>query len=184
MAKIPEFKSYEEEAEFWATHDSTDYLDDMEPVEIEIDPNVKSPRDLSPCCPVCDEVLLSRYVDVEVAGGRATLHGLRELYCQEGHITRLAPEAEEMVRLLKIINKLIEEKEVFKKINKAKMIEFLSNMVENLSFEQLTSVTDDELTNRIEKIMLIEASSGILNELSQAQMESFEEAIKRREFFG
>ena len=179
LKEIPEFKTEEEEAEFWDTHDSTEYLDWDEAEVVEGAPLVRSLR-----CPVCDEVLLSHYVDVEVAGGRATLHGLRELYCQEGHITRLAPEAEEMVRLLKIINKLIEEKEVFKKINKAKMIEFLSNMVENLSFEQLTSVTDDELTNRIEKIMLIEASSGILNELSQAQMESFEEAIKRREFFG
>ncbi len=30
MAKIPEFKSKEEEREFWATHSSSDYWDDME----------------------------------------------------------------------------------------------------------------------------------------------------------
>jgi len=33
MAKIPEFKTIEEEREFWATHELTDYLDDVEVVE-------------------------------------------------------------------------------------------------------------------------------------------------------
>jgi hypothetical protein len=36
--KIPEeFKTYEEAAEFWDTHDSTDYLDDLEELEMEVD---------------------------------------------------------------------------------------------------------------------------------------------------
>lgn len=36
--KIPEeFKTYEEAAEFWDTHDSADYLDDLEEVEMEVD---------------------------------------------------------------------------------------------------------------------------------------------------
>ena len=30
MAKIPEFKGEKEEREFWATHSSADYWDDME----------------------------------------------------------------------------------------------------------------------------------------------------------
>jgi len=30
--KIPSFANIEEEAEFWVTHDSTDYLDDIEPI--------------------------------------------------------------------------------------------------------------------------------------------------------
>ena len=98
MAKLPEFKSDEEEIAFWDTHSFTDYLDDMEPVEVELDPSIKSPRDLSPRCSVCDDVLLSRYVDLDVAGGRATLHNLRQLYCRQGHTVKLAPEAEKTVR--------------------------------------------------------------------------------------
>lgn len=39
--KIPEFRSEEEEALFWDSHDSTDYLDDLEPVEIEVTPELK-----------------------------------------------------------------------------------------------------------------------------------------------
>ena len=41
MAKeIPEFKSEREEAEFWDTHNSLDYLESDEPVEIELDPGL------------------------------------------------------------------------------------------------------------------------------------------------
>lgn len=32
--KIPSFANIEEEAEFWDTHDSTDYLDDVEPIRL------------------------------------------------------------------------------------------------------------------------------------------------------
>jgi hypothetical protein len=36
--KIPEeFKTYEEAADFWDTHDSTDYLNQLEEIEIDVD---------------------------------------------------------------------------------------------------------------------------------------------------
>jgi len=31
---IPDFKNYQEEAEFWDTHDFTDYLGDFRPVKV------------------------------------------------------------------------------------------------------------------------------------------------------
>jgi predicted DNA binding CopG/RHH family protein len=34
MTKIPEFASEQEEAEFWETHDSTEFLEETEPVEM------------------------------------------------------------------------------------------------------------------------------------------------------
>lgn len=34
--KIPRFKSEDEERDFWATHDFTDYLDQFEPVELDL----------------------------------------------------------------------------------------------------------------------------------------------------
>jgi predicted DNA binding CopG/RHH family protein len=40
MAKIPEFKSKKEERDFWATHSSADYWDDME----ECDDTFKRPK--------------------------------------------------------------------------------------------------------------------------------------------
>jgi hypothetical protein len=36
QGKIPSFASIEEEAEFWDTHDTTDLLDDWEPVELSV----------------------------------------------------------------------------------------------------------------------------------------------------
>ena len=42
---IPKFKNEDEEREFWATHDLTDYLDHFQPVELdlsELKPSSKS----------------------------------------------------------------------------------------------------------------------------------------------
>ncbi|MBM3209616.1 hypothetical protein FJZ40_05020 [Candidatus Shapirobacteria bacterium] len=42
---IPKFKNEDEEQEFWATHDLTDYLDYFQPVELdlsELKPSTKS----------------------------------------------------------------------------------------------------------------------------------------------
>lgn len=36
--KIPDFKSLEEAAEYWDTHSFADYIEDTEPVEIEVSP--------------------------------------------------------------------------------------------------------------------------------------------------
>lgn len=41
-SRIPEFQSLEEEAEFWDTHDITDYLDEMRPVKVRYVPNLSA----------------------------------------------------------------------------------------------------------------------------------------------
>ncbi len=43
MAKIPKFKSEKEEAAFWATHDLTDFLEDLEELKepVELAPKLK-----------------------------------------------------------------------------------------------------------------------------------------------
>jgi hypothetical protein len=108
MAKIPDM-TREEEAEFWKTHSSVDYLDDMEPVEVEFHPRIKGPRDLSRRCPVCDDVLLFRYADRDVADGQITLHRLMEFYCRQGHGVWLAPGAEKLVKAIEAMLALREE---------------------------------------------------------------------------
>ena len=37
MAKIPEFETLDEAVEFWETHDSTDYWEELEEVQFEVD---------------------------------------------------------------------------------------------------------------------------------------------------
>ena len=34
MNKLPQFANDQEEAEFWSSHDATNYLDESEPVEM------------------------------------------------------------------------------------------------------------------------------------------------------
>ncbi|MBA3450574.1 MAG: hypothetical protein H0T18_05115 [Chloroflexia bacterium] len=41
-SRIPEFRSREEEAEFWDTHDVTDYLDELRPVRVRAMPNLSN----------------------------------------------------------------------------------------------------------------------------------------------
>jgi hypothetical protein len=102
MAEIPKM-TRGEEAEFWKTHDATDYLDASEPIEVEMGPLSRNR------CLDCGDVLLSRYVDVQVVGGRAVLRGLRELYCRQGHETRLAPEAQRIVDAIEAVLGLVPE---------------------------------------------------------------------------
>ncbi|MGI0133806.1 MAG: CopG family antitoxin [Candidatus Micrarchaeaceae archaeon] len=47
LKEIPDFKSEEEEFEFWATHDSTDYIDWTKSQEVTF-PNLKPTDELLP----------------------------------------------------------------------------------------------------------------------------------------
>lgn len=87
------------------------------------------------------------------------------------------------VLLSKIVTKLMKENEVFKKLDRNKLTKIFSDLIENLPTEQLTSITQNELKSRIERVMAIETLAGILNDLSPEQIEAFDEAIKRRQFF-
>ena len=42
QSRIPDFQSREEEAEFWDTHDLTEFLDETEPVTLNVSPNLRS----------------------------------------------------------------------------------------------------------------------------------------------
>jgi hypothetical protein len=96
MKKIPEMTRTEEH-EFWKTHSAADYLEEMEPVTV-----VTGSRPQNRCGE-CKETLLSRFIDVELKGGRGQLRGLRQLYCPNGHEARLAPEAQRLVTAIESV---------------------------------------------------------------------------------
>lgn len=54
---IPKFKNEDEEREFWATHDFTDFLDQFKPVELDLSKLVPSTETISLRLP---EYLLAR----------------------------------------------------------------------------------------------------------------------------
>lgn len=99
MKTIPQMMRVEE-GKFWETHEATDYLDEMESVTVTVGPR---PRNR---CSACGRTMLSRYVNVDIADGRAQLRGLRELYCPDGHETHLAPEADRLVRAIESVLRL------------------------------------------------------------------------------
>lgn len=41
MKKIPEFRTEEEEVRFWDEHDSMEFIEELEPVEIELSPELE-----------------------------------------------------------------------------------------------------------------------------------------------
>lgn len=79
-------------------------------------------------------------------------------------------------RMSKIIDKLAEQTH-FKKVNKANLMNRLSALVEKYP-EDVLSLTDDELSQRIKKIMVIELVAGMLQELTPEEMKSFDEAVQ------
>lgn len=81
-----------------------------------------------------------------------------------------------------LVEKLIENNSIFDGLDKNKIVQLISRLIMELPDEQLAEITKNDLKNRIEKIMLVETMAGMLNDLSPAQVKSFDEAIERREF--
>ena len=99
MITIPKM-ARAQEARFWETHDATDYLDEMQPMTATVGPTPRSR------CSECGQMMLSRYVDIDVAGGRAQLRQLRQLYCPDGHESCLAAEAQRLVDAVEAVLRL------------------------------------------------------------------------------
>lgn len=87
-----------------------------------------------------------------------------------------------MNKILKIIDKLQSEEEIFKDIDKNKVLNKVSKII-NESSLNLSDVSDEELAKRIKGILAIEAMSGILKDLSKEQIEIFNDDIKRKSVF-
>ncbi len=107
------------------------------------------------------------------------------------HWTRVKPTSKlqriepstELSRVSKIVDKLMNDNEIFNKLDKDKFMEFWATLMSEMPSVQLTSISEDELTRRIDKVMAIEAMSGMLNDLTPEQIKSFDAAVKRRKFF-
>ncbi len=106
LKPIPSFQSEKEEAQFWDTHDSTEYIDWDKAVTLKPHPSLPSPR----CPHHARQVLYSRWRTVLIADGFATLNRIRELYCPRGDYTRLAPESAKLVKQAELALKRVQPK--------------------------------------------------------------------------
>ncbi|HEY9874276.1 MAG TPA: hypothetical protein V6D12_12615 [Candidatus Obscuribacterales bacterium] len=79
------------------------------------------------------------------------------------------------------VDNLIQSKSLFERLDKAEILKLLSTLVEeNLSTEQVRAISDEELTRRIKKIMVLQTVAGTLNDLTPEQMEIFDAAVEGR----
>ncbi|MBD2676947.1 MULTISPECIES: hypothetical protein [Nostoc] len=86
-----------------------------------------------------------------------------------------------IARILPIVEKLFRDNNLYKlKLGKQEMIKMLVNMFDQFSPEEMKAITEHELTRRIDKILVLEAVSGTLNDLTPEQIKMYDEAVKRK----
>jgi GTPase Era involved in 16S rRNA processing len=66
------------------------------------------------------------------------------------------------------------------RLKKQERIEHLVNLFAKFSPEEFRAIPDDELTRRIDKLLVLEAVSGTLNDLTPEQIKIFDEAVEGR----
>lgn len=94
----------------------------------------------------------------------------------------LEPKSTAMLRISEIVDTLIEENAIYEAVDESKLMDFLSTLAEK-SPEKLISLTDEELTQRVRRIIVIEATAGMLQDLTPEEMKDFKKAVRRRKFF-
>jgi len=84
-------------------------------------------------------------------------------------------------RISEIVDKLMQSEYLFQeRLDKDEIMQVFSNLLERVSPEKLLYIDDDELTARVDRIMVREAVSGTLNLLTPEQMEIFDAAVEGR----
>ena len=115
MAKIPEFKTLDEAVEFWESHDSTDYWEDTEEVQFEVDlhQNLVHPKLIvlthrPEHCPRCQHNLNDIIIEYVVSDDERLLviRDVPALRCQiNGHEYILEKTLAEVEHLLELEKK-------------------------------------------------------------------------------
>ncbi|MBN3871691.1 hypothetical protein [Nostoc sp. JL33] len=86
-----------------------------------------------------------------------------------------------IARISKIVDNLILGNSLYQeRLDKPEIIQHLVNLLDKFSPEFINALSDGELTDRIDSILVIEAVSGTLNDLTAEQIEMFDAAVERR----
>lgn len=86
-----------------------------------------------------------------------------------------------LVRISLIVNKLIDSNSFYQeKLDRNEMVQYLVDLFKQFSLEEFTTIADEDLTRRIDRILVTHAVSGTLNDLTPEQMAMFDEAVEGR----
>lgn len=82
-------------------------------------------------------------------------------------------------RISLIVEKLFKGSSFYTvRLKKQERITDLVNLFSELSPEDFRSISEDELTRRIKKLLTLEAVSGTLNDLTPEQIKIFDDAVE------
>ena len=125
---------------------------------------------------------ISEIMEIETLTNRYQPYEFKtETVFAEGFYKRIS-QIQCLIKISKLIEKIVYKDELFKGIDKHKLLKTISKMLSSISVE-LDEISDEELFERIKRILLLEAMSGILKDLDSEQIAIFDETIKRRPLF-
>jgi len=82
-------------------------------------------------------------------------------------------------RISPIVEKLFQSNSLYLvKLNKQEMIDMWVDLFSQFSPEEFIAITDNQLTDRIDSILVLEAVSGTLNDLTPEQIKIFDEVVE------
>jgi hypothetical protein len=83
-------------------------------------------------------------------------------------------------RILETVENLMKANNLYQeRLRKDEVTKLLSNLFEQLSPEEIRAMSDNNLIERIDSILMVEAISGTLDDLTDEQRKIFEEAVAR-----
>ncbi|MBN3894259.1 MAG: hypothetical protein HWQ41_02985 [Nostoc sp. NOS(2021)] len=84
-------------------------------------------------------------------------------------------------RISPIVENLFKGNSLYQvKLNQREMIQMLVELFWQFSPEEMRQIKDDDLTDRIDSILILEGVSGTLNDLTPEQIKMYDEAVKRK----
>jgi hypothetical protein len=84
-------------------------------------------------------------------------------------------------RISLVVEKLFKSNSLYLvKLKRWDMIEMLVELFGQFSPEEMRAIKDEDLTRRIDKILVLEAVSGTLSDLTPEQIQMFDEAVEGR----
>ncbi len=80
-----------------------------------------------------------------------------------------------------IVENFIQEETLFQdKLDAQEMIHLIMSLFDTFSSEELEAISNAELRKRINSVLVLEAVSGTLNDLTPEQIKIFDEAVEGR----
>ncbi len=84
-------------------------------------------------------------------------------------------------RISPIVENLFKGNSLYEiKLNKLEMSQMLVELFGQFPQEEMREIKDDDLLDRIDSILILEAVSGTLNDLTPEQIKMYDEAVKRK----